>query len=433
MTNQTDAETGSTQSAAPGEREFEELTRITNELVTTQRDLEKQGAKLRKLNDEKNLAIGIVAHDLRNPLALIETQGDFLLNGNAGSLSDAQRELLTSITQQGRLMLSIVNNLLDVSAIEAGRFDLNLSQTCTSALVERSVRHNSLLAADKLVSIQYQRPDQELDAVIDSHKFEQVLNNLIGNAVKYSPIGSDIEVTLELLNDEFELTVRDHGPGIPENQLDSLFSPFITAGVSPSAGESSTGLGLAIVQRIVAEHGGSIRVDSRLNHGSCFTVRMPRCPDGTAAPSTVETPDSTPVVEQPSPPAHRVLIVDDSVAAAKMTARMLNSFCDAVVEFAHDGQSALDKEMSFRPDIVILDIELPIFSGVEVARRLRQRHGPDAPHMYAITGHREAELDQLAARDSFHDLLTKPVSIDQLREVVRDKPGRNGTRRRRVD
>ncbi|GAA4459044.1 HAMP domain-containing sensor histidine kinase [Novipirellula rosea] len=315
---------------SPGEREFEELTRITNELITTQRQLHKQSSELRRLNQEKNQAIGIVAHDLRNPLALIKMQAEVLLQELSGILSDEQCTLLQSITEQGTTMLTIVNDLLDVSAIEAGSFNIKLETVDVVGLIERFVQSQQLLSASKSIGIDFVKMPGTLFARVDPGKFLQVLGNLIGNAVKYSPPGSQVIVTLSRHPDTFEVRVQDFGPGIPADELESLFEPFKTASIVPSGDEKCTGLGLAIVRRIIEKHEGVFDVESQVDVGSVFSVRLPvgvSMQPNAAAVDCQSAAETLSAKSEDPKRLLRVLVVDDCKAAAKIMFRLIDRVC----------------------------------------------------------------------------------------------------------
>ncbi|QEG41685.1 hybrid sensor histidine kinase/response regulator [Roseimaritima ulvae] len=407
---------------SPGEREFEELTRITNELVTTQRQLYKQSCELRRLNEEKNIAIGIVAHDLRNPLALMKMQSELLLDQCAGELSTDHQQLLQSISEQGRMMLTIVNDLLDASAIEAGSFHLARETVDVIPLVEHFVQSQALLAAPKSISLRFLPPQGVLLALLDPAKFQQVLTNLIGNAVKFSPAETAVDISLADHGEQFEIRVRDSGPGIPDSQLKSLCEPFQTVGGRSQGGEKNTGLGLTIVRRIIEKHGGSLNVSSEPGVGSVFSVSMP-----TGQPQlSGEAPSSPPVAtfaatDTPPDTAEaplRVLIVDDYLPAAKMTATMVARVCQADIELASDGAAAVERVTTFEPHLVLLDIELPTVSGREVAKRIREHDTAHPPLVCAVTAHAGEELEKIASLDTFDCVSAKPISLADLQSFV---------------
>jgi signal transduction histidine kinase len=253
---------------------YDEFSRLNNELVAMQRELAKKNAELERLNREKNYFLGMAAHDLRSPLQSILMQSEFLLEGGLGELNPEQCEFLNSIRASGKFLITLVNNLLDVAKIEAGKFQLELATVDLEALVTKNVILNRVLAAQKRTTIDLDTeplPPVSVDAV----KIEQVLNNLISNAVKFSPSGSKIVVRLEREATHFRLSVRDQGPGISPEEQEILFQPFSRGQARSVTGAGGTGLGLMIVKRIVEGHGGAVAVESRPGQGCTFTVRIP--------------------------------------------------------------------------------------------------------------------------------------------------------------
>lgn len=257
-------------------RHFDELSLLNNELATSQRDLARSNVELDQLNKQKNELLGIAAHDLRNPLQVILIYSQFLIDEAAGSLGPEHLEFVRTIRRSSELMLRLVEDLLDVARIEAGTLELDLAPVDLGGLVERNVALNRVLAEPKGTRIELVRDGDVGDMVLDPVKIEQVLNNLIGNAVKYSPPGSTVEVRLAAADGGVSIAVRDQGKGIAAEELDRLFQPFKTGPSRGTAGEKSAGLGLAIVKRIVEGHRGAIRVEPAKGGGSVFQVFLPR-------------------------------------------------------------------------------------------------------------------------------------------------------------
>ncbi len=254
---------------------YDEISRLNNELVAMQRELAQKNAELARLNELKNQFLGMAAHDLRNPLSVIIMYSQFLLDGD---LSAEQRDFLLKINQMSEFMVNLVNDLLDVSAIESGRLTLDLWPTDLAALVSDNVARNRLLAARKQIEIALESALESAAAprlLLDAAKIEQVLDNLIGNAVKFSPPGSRVRVTLEQADNEARIAVQDQGPGIPPEEQARLFQPFGRGRSKGTGSEKSTGLGLMIVKRIVTAHGGRIWLESEPGAGATFFVALP--------------------------------------------------------------------------------------------------------------------------------------------------------------
>ena len=254
---------------------YDELSRLNNELVALQRELARQNAELERLNELKNQFLGTAAHDLRNPLFVVQSCSKFLLSKAADRLTEEQLEFLTIIRSYSDFMLQMVDDLLDVSAIESGRLELHPEPTDLVALVRRNVSLNSLLAESKGIQLSFREEGALPPIIVDPVKMEQVLNNLISNAIKFSAPGSPVRVRVSHQGGEALIAVEDKGPGIPPVERDKLFRWFGRTSVRSTAGERSVGLGLAISHRIVSAHQGRIWLESEVGSGSTFYVSLP--------------------------------------------------------------------------------------------------------------------------------------------------------------
>lgn len=255
---------------------FDELSRVNNDLANLQRAMAKANIELARLNEQKNQLLGMAAHDLRNPLGVIMSYAKFLDRFAGVKLDDKERQFLAQIEKSSQFMLRLLEDLLDVSQIESGKLQLALAPLDLAATVAGNVELNRMLASAKNIAIDLPLPAAPLWVEADATKIEQVLNNLISNAVKYSHPGTTVRVTLEADAGEVTVKVRDQGQGIPEAELSRLFQPFSKTSVKSTGGEKSTGLGLAITRRIVEGHGGRIGVESRVGEGSSFSFSLPR-------------------------------------------------------------------------------------------------------------------------------------------------------------
>lgn len=265
-------------SAAQADRDgryYDELSKLNNDLANAYRDLAKKSSELSRLNDQKNQLLGMAAHDLRNPLEVILTYSEFLLEEAAPRLDRDQVAFVETIRSSSDFMLHLVEDLLDLAKIESGKLELDLARVDLAELIGGNVARSRVLAAKKGTGIELRIEGGPFPMLIDPPKLEQVLNNLIGNAVKFSPPGSTVEVRLARGDSRVTAAVADQGPGVPPDELDALFRPFERTRVRSTAGEKSTGLGLAIVKRIVEGHRGEIRVENRPEGGSVFLVALP--------------------------------------------------------------------------------------------------------------------------------------------------------------
>ncbi len=254
---------------------YDELGRLNNELANLQRELTKKNIELEKLNEEKNRFLGIAAHDLRNPLNAIQMYSEFLSDEASEILTPEQIEFVSIIHSSSQFMLRLVNDLLDVAKIESGKLELDLTRTDLIDLIRHNVTLNNTMASKKNISIDFHYDQDIPETLVDTAKIEQVLNNLIVNAIKFSNQGSVINVKVARSGKEAVISVKDQGQGIPDGEIDKLFKPFQRTSVRSTGGEDSTGLGLAIVRKIVMGHQGTVWVESEVGKGSTFYVALP--------------------------------------------------------------------------------------------------------------------------------------------------------------
>lgn len=244
-------------------------------LRESQQQLLRSNTALTEMNERLNEFVGMAAHDLRNPLTVLLGFSKYLMRASEATIPEQQRRMLASIQTSSEFMLRLVNNLLDVSKIEAGELHLEKAPTDLAGLVRQNVSLNQLLAQDKGIEIVLVIESDLPTLKIDPDKIEQVLNNLISNAVKFSHPGSTVTVTLRQVEGDALLSVHDQGPGIPEGEIDKLFKAFGRTSVRATAGEKSTGLGLVIAKQVVDRHGGRIWVETEVGKGTTFFVALP--------------------------------------------------------------------------------------------------------------------------------------------------------------
>jgi signal transduction histidine kinase len=248
-------------------------THLSNqELVEQQKDLV---AQLSKANAAKDRFLGMCAHDLRNPLSSIRGLAELMDEGALGPLSEEQKEIIRTIHGASQSMLQLVNELLDVATIEAGHLKLEKAATRIAEIVERAVHLAKIEAAKKSTKVEMVRGETDPVVDVDSNKIRQVVDNLISNAVKYSPKGSIVTVLIHSNAEVAGFAVRDDGPGIPESERHKLFKDYGRLSTVPTGGEKSTGLGLAICRKIVEAHNGTIGAHNVSGRGAEFVVSLP--------------------------------------------------------------------------------------------------------------------------------------------------------------
>lgn len=254
------------------EKEILSLNRDLNNLT---RELHKKNVQLKKLNEEKNRFLGMAAHDLRKPIGLILAYAEFLIEETDGLLSDEHMEFLDTIYKRCHLMKGLVDDFLDISAIEAGKFELDLQWVNILTVLKQSLALNHLQAEKKGVNLEVQTEEKIPALFIDAPKIEQVITNLISNAIEHSEPEAEILVDLAFDQKNIVFSVRDSGPGIAPHEMERLFQPFGKASSKKSGGAKSTGLGLMISRKIIEAHNGDIWVDSQLGSGTLISFYLP--------------------------------------------------------------------------------------------------------------------------------------------------------------
>ena len=227
------------------------------------------------LRDFQNELLGMAAHDLRSPIGIIRGYGDFLLKDLGDLLTEQQISFLERILKSSRFMLRMLDDLLDLSRIESGELKLDPKPADLTRLVREHVELMRVIAERKGIRLVIEPAEEIPDLLIDKRKIEQVLDNMLTNAIKYSHPGTAITVSVMRSGDGVRVAVADQGQGIPAEQMGRLFKPFSRTTVRPTGDERSTGLGLAICRRIVEGHGGEIGVESEVGRGSTFFFVLP--------------------------------------------------------------------------------------------------------------------------------------------------------------
>lgn len=231
--------------------------------------------RLHTLNEMKNRFIGMAAHDIRSPLGGILNAIELFTTGYLGELSEEQREFLSSMQDNAGRVFGLINDLLDVSAIESGSVVLQYEVFDITELVREQATVLKPSADRKGVVIEIAAPEKPAPVIADRRGVEQIVNNIVSNAIKYTRRNSVVRIGTEQRRSTVALRIEDHGHGIPESEQTRLFTPFAPLSTRPTAGEPSHGLGLAIVKRLVDAHGGTVEVERSDEDGTVFLVELP--------------------------------------------------------------------------------------------------------------------------------------------------------------
>jgi signal transduction histidine kinase len=253
----------------------QELGEAYRKLNLMHQELEKKNVELEKLNEIKNQFLGMAAHDLRNPLSVIQGYSSLLLDKFDQSHDTTSVKMIERIQQSSSFMLGLINDLLNISIIESGKVHLEFEELDIFTIVKENIDLEVSLAEKKGIQIKVKADENIPKVMCDPNKIKQILNNLLTNAIKYSNENTQIEITLQALPEEVIIAVKDQGVGIPQQELDRIFQAFVTGTQKPPRGDMSTGLGLAIVKKLVSAHKGRIWVNSEVDKGSTFFVSLP--------------------------------------------------------------------------------------------------------------------------------------------------------------
>lgn len=253
-----------------------ELDEAYHKLSRIHEELEKSHKKLTELNEQKNQLLGMAAHDLKNPLAVISGFSNFLLNMSKDAIDAAKsQQMIERINESSTFMLGVIDDFLDYSTIESGTLSLHLADVDLPELIQKDLLFFESLAQRKDIKLifNYKKPIPKVKC--DPNKMSQVLNNLITNGIKFSQPKGTLEVSLNPSDTEVTLCVKDSGIGISPEAQAGLFQPFSKMKTKGTAGEKGSGLGLAIVNKIVSAHKGKISVESKQGAGTTFFVSIP--------------------------------------------------------------------------------------------------------------------------------------------------------------
>ncbi len=253
-----------------------ELIEANQQLVSMHREIGKKNKELEKLNDDKIKFLRIAAHDLRNPVSAILSSSMMLLDDAKERFTNTEMEFLSIIQQSSEFVLTLLNQLLDVSVIESGNLNLHLSNINLVSLIKSNIALNKVIAERKSIKINFSCDETEINLVVDKVKLEQVLNNLISNSVKFSFPNSETNIMLAQNDKQVIIMVVDKGQGIPLEEQSNLFQPFAKTSVQSTGGERSTGLGLSICKKIIEAHNGKIWLDSEPGVGTTFYIALPK-------------------------------------------------------------------------------------------------------------------------------------------------------------
>ena len=370
-------------------------------------------AALREADRRKDEFLATLAHELRNPLAPIRHAVKILeVPGATDEQRDWGREV---IARQVQRMALLLDDLLDVSRITRGRLELRKDYVSLQALVAAAIEPARPLLEAKQHALEVALPAEPIELEVDPLRMSQALSNLLTNAAKYTDAGGAIKVSAVLEAEGLVIRVQDNGIGLSAAAIPNLFEMFSQVDSVIDRAEGGLGIGLALVKGLLALHGGSVEAGSGgIGKGSEFVIRLPRL---AVVPGGRETTVEPAAVARTAGPRGRILVVDDNRDAAETLALVLQmSGHDLLV--AHSGREALELGTRAHPDAIILDIGMPDMTGYEVARRIRREAWGRKAFLLAITGWGQEDDKEAARAAGFDAHLTKPVTPDQVEQML---------------
>jgi len=405
------------------ERKVTERTRSLRELLahleSMNRQLRESNERLTEASRIKSEFLANVSHELRTPLNAVIGFSDLLADTASEKLTDTQKEYLADIRSSGEHLLHLINNILDLSKIEAGKLQATLRDVDIPDLLRESAAMLRPLSTSRGIALSVQAEAGIATARIDPGMAREVVANLLSNAVKFTPAGGSVRLAARRQDHDLVVEVRDSGIGIaPEHQA-RIFDEFYQVDGSYSRNYQGTGLGLSLVQRIMKLHGGRISLESEPGRGSCFTCVFPEC----LAPAE-KVPENRPEAAESVPPSGAfpaqgriVLLVEDNPLNRKLAKNALRSGGYQVVE-ATSGEQALELLQERRPDLILMDLQLPGMDGLETTRRIKADPANSGVRIVALTAHVRT-LDEDRARSAgCEGYITKPIRLTRFKSQV---------------
>lgn len=329
--------------------------------------LETVNAELEEINKHKNKFIASLSHELRTPLHSIIGFSELLTNPNFGTLTEKQLKYVQRIASSGQHLAELINDLLDIAKIDAGKMDLQLEEHSPIELINEVLEAMEQEFKDKKLTVKTSFDSSSLVLKLDKKRFKQIIFNLFTNAVKFTPEGGIVEVFTSKQDDNtYKVSVSDTGMGIPKSQLDKIFADFYQAYRSLDSLYVGLGIGLALVRRLVELHGGIVTVESQIGKGSAFSFVLPI--ETTPKNRTVDNDFDLDLTNLPR--KRKILIVEDDDVNLDLLTELLSLY-EHNLMIARNGQEALDMVIATKPDLIFMDIRMPVMDGIEATKRLK--------------------------------------------------------------
>jgi signal transduction histidine kinase/DNA-binding NarL/FixJ family response regulator len=396
----------------------------TRDLEAARAELEAKSRQIEEVDRLKNAFIANMSHEIRTPLNSVLALTQLLREGVAGPLTVDQRKYLQVIERNGHGLLHLINDVLDLSRIEAGHLEMDTADLDLPPHVESVVEALTPLAAGKNLDLTVHLPPELPAARGDPDRFRQILTNLIGNAIKFTESGGQVMIGAEAHPETIVVVVTDTGVGIPDRHRDKIFQEFYQVDQTLVRRQGGTGLGLAIARRLARLMGGDITVESVVSRGSRFSISLPRASSAhvsakgprTVAPGVPPAPSSGEVTEALGLPA-TVLVVEDNEDNL-FTLRQILARRRLEIVAATNGRQAIERCRQQPPDLVIMDVQMPGMTGLQATGAIRALPGgADIPIVALTAQAMKGDRERILAAGC-DDYLAKPVQPNELIAVV---------------
>jgi len=368
----------------------------------------------------KNEFLANMSHELRTPLNAILGISESLEEQISGKLNEKQLKYIRTISESGRHLLELINDILDLSKIEAGKLELDIQPVSVEKLCTSSLRLVKELAQKKSLNMSFYL-DQNVKTILgDERRLKQSLVNLLGNAVKFTPQGKKIglEVKGNAAANEVTFTVWDEGIGINEDDMQRLFKPFIQLNASLTREFSGTGLGLALVAQMTRLHGGRISLTSELKVGSRFTITLPwLAAEQNSQPSLVSSVLADSPKRNAKPRMGKILIVDDTEVVAQLLSEYLrHKGYETLV--AQNGEEAVILTRQELPQIILMDVMMPVLNGLDATRQIRADAALRDIPIIGLTALAMSSDREQCISAGMNDYLSKPIQMQEVAEII---------------
>jgi signal transduction histidine kinase/CheY-like chemotaxis protein len=393
-----------------------EMARDYEEKDREARALAQVNAELRRLDELKSEFLAMVSHELRTPLTAIVGYSRLLLRQAHGTLSAKQLEHQEAIFRGAQRLSDLINDLLDVSRLEAGRIELAPRPLHVLQIVEQVGTVVAVAAQARRIRIRTIMPPDMPAVHADPSRLQQILVNLVGNAVKFSAPGGEVRIFAGRHREQVWVAVEDDGVGIAKDELARIWDPFYQVEAPMRRRHGGSGLGLAIVRRLVELHGGVVRAESEgEGRGSRFTFTLPVAPVAEVA-TTSEVDPSLPL--EPVLAGREVLVVEDEPATQELMRAVVEDLLRGRARICDDGAHCLALAGEHPPALILLDLMLPGLSGWEVARRLRREPRTAAVPIIAVSALSRSQERESALHAGCDAYVAKPFTPDELARLM---------------